>query len=1286
MTRRTRLLAAAAILAVPVQALGQGPAQSPAPAQAPQPPAAQVAPRPAAALAPGQDAAVTALLEQANYWRLQNRPELVLRTLERVLVVDPRNLDALAGAAQAQAQLGNRAGAESYLARLRQAAPNDPRLAETDIAVRATTVDQGPLNEARRLAQAGRANEAAQRYREIFRGNQPPDQFALEYYQTLAGTEQGYTEARDGLARLNQRAPNDYRVALAYAQALTYRDATRGDGIGRLRQLAAVPEVANAAIAGWRQALLWQGSTRQAVPELEVFLQRFPNDTAVAAKLEESRNPPPGAGGDEGSLARQRGFEALNANRLRDAEREFQAAVRFSANDADATGGLGLVKLREGRFGEARTLLESAIRLNPEGRAQWQRALDGAAYSAELGEARRALQAGNLDAAERILRQAIQRDSADRADAETLLGDLALRRGDLAGAEARYRAALARRPNLAGAASGLYEVLQQSGRFAEAEALQRRLPGVVGAGGDPNAARAFALRAEAQRQTDPGQQIATLRNALAIDPNNPWIRLDLARLLGRYGRGPEAQQLAEAPAQQAGASPDALYAAALYADEDSRPADAARYINAIPARLRSADMTRMLTRARVAEETERAVGQWRSGRRAEARAALYAIAARPDPTGNAGALAVRALGALNDQAGAAEAGRTALAANPTASGAARLQLAGALLAAGADADAQALARSLEASPTLSGEERRQAAALTTGVAIRISDTLNERGNQAAAYEALAPALARDPANPAANLALARLYQGASQPREASQIAEAVLQRDPRSLDARLGAVEAAISANEFRRAEALMVEARALNPNDPRVALLEARIARANGNTGRALRALELAAEQRRAETAVVTDPVLAAARQPQLELADNPFTRLSRAGAVGGPVGLPADPLSNQIARELTAVREETAARVQGGIGFRSRSGSNGFDRLEEYSAPFNASISPNFLGGRLTFNATPVSISSGELDSTQATILRTYGTNALDQRLYQTQGQSQQVGQVLRDSLRPRDTSVFGYGLGLGYQRGAFGGDIGTSPVGFRRQNVLGGIEIAPALTNALRVRITGEQRSVTDSVLSWAGVRDPRTGITWGGVVRTGGRAQLEYVSGPVGVYFGGGYSAITGRHTAHNNRFEIGGGVQYTVWRRPDEELLIGLDLVYFRFDKNQRLFTFGNGGYFSPQSYFAANVPVDWRARSGDWAYHLGGTIGYQSYRENAAKYFPLSQSDQAQLESFIQSDQTARSIQPARSEAGLIGGVRGDIEYSLTPNLRIGALLRYDRTASWSEARGLLFARYRLDR
>ena len=1250
MTRRARLLSAAfgAALALPVAAFAQ------------------------------DTRGVQALLEQANYWRLQNRPELVVRTLERVLAVDPRNADALAGAAQAQAQLGNRNAAEAFLGRLRQAAPNDPRVAETDITIRAATVDQGALAEARRLAQAGRVAEAIARYRELFRGQQPPDNFAVEFYQTLAGTEAGYTEARDGLQRLARRFPQDQRVQLAVAQTLSFRDATRADAIQRLRQLSQNPEVATAANAAWRQAVLWQGVNPAALSDLEAFLQRFPNDTAVAQRLEEVRNAPSGRP-DPVAEQRIRGFEQLQAGRVGEARRDFEAAVGANPNDSDALGGLGLARLREGRFAEARQLFERAIAANPDSRPQWQSALDGAAYSVELSTTRRALEAGNLAVAESALRSAISRNTPDRADAEALLGDLALRRGDLAGAEARYRAALARRPNLGAAGSGLIQVLNQSGRFAEAEQLQARFGNL--AGGSPGEQRANALRTEAGRTGDSMRAATLLSEAIRLDPANPWARLDLARLLARMGRGAEGRQLVEASVMGGAGTPDQLYAAALFANEDGRPEDSARYLAGIPVRLRTPDMNRLAQGARVDGEARQALAMYQAGRRSEGRAMLVALAGRPDPSGSGAASAIRALGLANDRIGAQEAGRAFINANPRSGASARIAVSSALLGAGATAEAQALSRSLEAAPGLSSEDRRQAAALSTGLAIQASDRLNERGDQARAFDTLAPALQRDPTSVPANLALARLYQGAGQAQPARQITEGILQRDPRNLDARLGAIEAAISSRDFGRAEALLVEARALNPNDPRVALMEARIARAGGNSGRALRALELAAEQRRAQGIRPDVPD----GSMQRSAFDNPFRMLSRTGAQGGVSPLQSDALSSEIARELTQVREETAARIQGGIGFRSRTGSAGLDRLEEFSAPVDISGSVPGLGGRATLSFAPVSISSGQLNTLDVTALRSYGSNALSQTLRQQIGQPTQLTQVVRDRFRAVDTSQSGVGLGFAYSNGPFTIDVGTSPMGFRRQNVLGGIEIAPQITQNFRIRLIGEQRAVTDSMLSWAGARDPNGLGTWGGVVRTGGRAQLEYVTGPVGVYLMGGYSVFTGQNVARNQRFEAGAGLQYTVWRLPEEELTAGLDLIYFGFRNNQRQFTWGNGGYFSPQSYFAVNVPVDWRARSGNLAWRLGGTIGYQNFREDTANIF-TNAALQTQLEAGLSGDPTLRSIIPSRAQAGVVGGLRGDAEYAVTPSLRVGGLLRYERTANWEEFRGLVFARYRFDR
>jgi thioredoxin-like negative regulator of GroEL len=265
------------------------------------------------------------------------------------------------------------------------------------------------------------------------------------------------------------------------------------------------------------------------------------------------------------------------------------------------------------------------------------------------------------------------------------------------------------------------------------------------------------------------------------------VRLDLARLLRRQGRAAEGRALMDAAVAAAPASPDALYAAALFADEEGRLLEAADLIQRIPPARRSADMSRLLARARAQGEIAAAAAGLPG---VGARQQLLAIAARPDPTGATGAAVVRAFGAAGDTRGATEAARVALV--PNRGTAARIAVLGALIEAGAVDAARAEMAVLLASPGLSAEERRQVLALQDGAAIRAADALNERGDQAAAFEQLRPILTRDPEDRAANLALARLYAGAGRGAEAQRIAEAVLARDRADLDARAAAVDAAL--------------------------------------------------------------------------------------------------------------------------------------------------------------------------------------------------------------------------------------------------------------------------------------------------------------------------------------------------------------------------------------------------------------------------------------------------------------------------------------------------------------
>lgn len=500
------------------------------------------------------------------------------------------------------------------------------------------------------------------------------------------------------------------------------------------------------------------------------------------------------------------------------------------------------------------------------------------------------------------------------------------------------------------------------------------------------------------------------------------------------------------------------------------------------------------------------------------------------------------------------------------------------------------------------------------------------------------------------------------------VAEAVLARDPRNLDARTAVVEAAIAARDFRRAEAAVAEARALAPQEPRVLLLEARLARATGDTRRAQRMLEAAAEQRRAQTGEDRASPFLSTSPPGIGASsgENPFLRVA-APEQGTPS---RDPVSAEIAREMAALREDVSPRLMMAPAIRSRSGSGGLDKLDEISGQLEASTRPGVPGGRLTVRATPVAISSGNLSGDVAS-LRRFGTNALA-------GPS--------GGTAPSDTSAAGVGLDIGWRRGMLALDVGTTPLGFRTTNLVGGIEAAPLIADNLRLRVIGERRAVTDSLLSWSGQRDPQSGRVWGGVVRTGGRAQLEYSAGPMSFYAGGGYSTFEGEGVADNSRIEAGAGMSYAVFRRPEEELTTGLDLVYFGYDKNLRHFTLGHGGYFSPQSYAALNLPVDWRSRSGDFSWRLGGTIGFASWREKSAPLFPTDAGLQAQVQAAAASDPTLLARYPGQARTGVTGEARADLEYAVTPQLRLGTALRYDRAANWNEARGLVYLRYRLDR
>src|SRR5690606_25045854 len=106
------------------------------------------------------------------------------------------------------------AGGRPRGTRLQSTQPNRPQAPRLRMALGGGGGSGGSnnaLQTARRAAAAGRYAEAVRAYDQAFGKGGPPDDLALEYYQVLAGTPDGWERARDGLRRVagNSNSPAD---------------------------------------------------------------------------------------------------------------------------------------------------------------------------------------------------------------------------------------------------------------------------------------------------------------------------------------------------------------------------------------------------------------------------------------------------------------------------------------------------------------------------------------------------------------------------------------------------------------------------------------------------------------------------------------------------------------------------------------------------------------------------------------------------------------------------------------------------------------------------------------------------------------------------------------------------------------------------------------------------------------------------------------------------------------------------------------------------------------------
>ena len=372
------------------------------------------------------------------------------------------------------------------------------------------------------------------------------------------------------------------------------------------------------------------------------------------------------------------------------------------------------------------------------------------------------------------------------------------------------------------------------------------------------------------------------------------------------------------------------------------------------------------------------------------------------------------------------------------------------------------------------------------------------------------------------------------------------------------------------------------------------------------------------------------------------------------------------QTELELATLEAGYSAWIGGTGNGRYRSGTAGIDRLVDIEAPVEASA---VLGKsiRATVVAQPVFLNSGAVDTAvEAAALAAGNTIPV-------------IGTLRADAIAT-PTQQFASGIGGEFQLNTthLGLAVGYTPYEFLVRNVTGRLQLRTANGH---LTFFGDRDPVKDTQLSYAGLRDPGTisavngGTIWGGVISTTGGVRIDLGNERSGLYLSGDGGTLTGYNTLDNKKYEGSVGAYFRVHHWPGYgNLNVGGSFFAMHYDHNERGLSFGNGGYFSPNVYFLASLPVTFNGYyKSDFHYNVTGTVGIQTFQEDAAPYFPLNPA----------TGSTSGNPQyPVNSNTGLNYALNSEGAYRIADHWYTGAFLAANNTNNYNTTSGGFFVRY----
>ncbi|MHA3542400.1 cellulose synthase complex outer membrane protein BcsC [Yersinia enterocolitica] len=558
--------------------------------------------------------------------------------------------------------------------------------------------------------------------------------------------------------------------------------------------------------------------------------------------------------------------------------------------------------------------------------------------------------------------------------------------------------------------------------------------------------------------------------------------------------------------------------------------------------------------------------------------------------------------------------------------------------------------------------------------LTLARQLRENGDETGAITALR----QQPANTQIDLTLADWALERGDYSEALAGYQRILAREPQNPDARLGEIEAYIAegrlsdARQHLQTEPLTSEGASLNT--------QRRVANAWSGVGDPQKAADIFQRLKPAaakgapsqdNALVFRDSARLAQSQGQPTAAQDDFKQAMVASGIA-----PTRPTDNDSYTLLTrnqatddwlkrGIRADAAdlyrqqdTRVTLDQDYWGSSGTGGISDLSAFNTM--AQVDTPLADGRAFFRSDIIEMNASTFANTKGVYKEKFGT-------------CYKAG--CEGDIRQRAS---GTSIAMGWQNDHWATDIGTTPMGFEVVDVVGGLAYSNSW-NHIGWTATASRRPLSSSLLAFAGTRDPNTNVTWGGVRANGISLGASYDRGEAnGVWSDLSYHYLTGQNVADNQRLRFMTGYYYKLINEDNRRLTVGLNGMWWHYQKDLSGYTLGQGGYYSPQKYLSLAIPVNYRQRTDNWSWELGGSVSLSHSATNDRARYPL----QSLLNNSIKSISDRNDLDYGDSSNGVGYTLRALIERRLSSHWTLGAGVDIQQAKDYTPSHALIYLRY----